>query len=477
MRCLAIVVLVLTSSFASAAPVWVTPKHRAAPPEEMLSGGPLAPVAPGQVPLWSRGAMIRIDLNADGTWHGALPIDAAGDLRIVPISAAGNDLSVTLHDQAGRQIWLSPETRDAAVETTEIPGIGAFTGYIATIPEAGVWKVSGTAPAGTRSVYLAYATGGVTALRSARVTDHTVVGTPITFRASAYADQQARPLGHVAMSMIVTSPGGDRRIVPMEGDDAGTHIASFTPELSGRYTVQIVSEGDTFLRTAEHTVSVIPNDIALGEVASGVLRDSGQTLRLAIGVRDHGRTEHCRVTTQLWGRDARGDAVPVCWIGGMTFHHSDGRGGVALPLDVDARWVARAKAVGPFELRHVEVRCPRTMALLSSAEVMPLAVEFPAGRIAAPENITANMRTVRRSDDLSFPVEVDVPSVDRVAGGHNLLLVHGYCADGNPWPLSDYTGALEIFSDPNSSRSHDEFALLIKAVADTTKSSGVVAHS
>lgn len=477
MHRLAIFVLVLTSSFAWAAPVWVTPKHRAAPPEEMLPGGPLAPVAPEQVPHWSRGAMLRIDLNADGTWQGTLPIDAAGDLRIVPISVPGNALSVTLRDEAGRQIWLSPETRDAEAETTEIPGVGAFSGYLVEIPEAGAWEVSVAAPAGTRSAYLAFATDGAAGLRSVRVTDRTVVGVPITFRASVHPDQDAIPVHGVAMTMIVTNPDGDRLVVPMRADGGGVLAASFTPQSSGRHIVQIVARGDGVLRTAQHVVSVVPDDLAIGEAAYGVLREASDTVRVSISVRDRGRTEHCRVTAQLWGRDQQGGAVPVCWIGGMAVAQVDREGQTVLPLDVDARWIDHAKAIGPYELRCVEVRCPRTLALLCGNKALPLALDFPLGRSSVSAEISPAMRVAPRSDELSFPVEVDVPADSRVAGGHNLLLVHGYCADGNPWPLSDYTGALEIFSDPNSSRSHDEFALLIKAIADTTKSSGVVAHS
>jgi hypothetical protein len=183
------------------------------------------------------------------------------------------------------------------------------------------------------------------------------------------------------------------------------------------------------------------------------------------------------VTAQIWGRDELGNAVPVCWIGGMTFPQIDAQGETVLALDVDTRWFNRADVVGPFELRRVEVRCPRTMALLSGSDAVALVLDLPEDRGAARLAISPEMRTAPRSDDLAFVVNMDLPVMPRVAGGHNLLLIHGYCAGGNPWPLSDFSGALEVFTDPEANRSHDEFALLIKMLADTTKSSGVVAHS
>lgn len=479
MHRLAILLLVLIGSIdAGAAPVWVTPKHRAAPPSEMLAGAPLAPVSPADVPIWSTGAMLRVDLGADGAWRGDLPVDVAGDLRILPISQAGDELTLTLHDGIERApIRLGPASTDAISEITEVPGVGFFTGSIVPVERASTWRVSISAPPGTRIAYLAFSTDSSVALRSARVTDRTVVGEPIAFRASMHAAVGAPAFGGVAMDIFVTTPDGERLSLPMRAERDGASMASFVPEVPGRYLVQTVARGDSFVRTAQHIVSVVADDVAVGDSASASMRDASHTLRIDIEAHDRGRSEHCRVTAQLWGRDDQGNAVPVCWVGGMTTLQVHREGHATLPIDVDARWISRAEATRPFELRRVEVRCPRTMALLSGADSLPLRLDELLPRMAAPAGILPEMRTAPRNDDYAFVVDVDVPSGDRVAGGHNLLLIHGYCAGGNPWPLADFSGALEVFSDPEANRSHDEFALLIKALADTTKSSGVVAHS
>ncbi len=277
--------------------------------------------------------------------------------------------------------------------------------------------------------------------------------------------------------MVVTRPDGTRQTSAMTDDGSGHFTGSFVPQSLGRFAVQVVAEGEGYLRTSQHVVSVVAEDISLGQSASAGLREQAGSFRIEIAATDHGRTEHCRVTAQIWGRDARGQAVPVCWIGGMTFPQFDSDGNAVLPLDVNTGWFSRAAAVGPFELRRVEVRCPRTMALLCGSDVIPLSLDLPEDQLAPRADMGIEMRTAPRSDDLAFPVDISVPAASRLAGGHNLLLIHGYCAGGNPWPLSEFTGALEVFSDPESNRSHDEFALLMKVLADTTKSSGVVAHS
>lgn len=475
MHRLAICILMLICSGAAHADqIWVTPKHRAAPPKEMLPGAPLAPVSPADVPLWSRSAMLRIDLDADGTWQGTLPIDAPGDLRIIALSRAGDELALTLDDTIRRNsIRLAPDTRDAISETSDIPGIGRFAGYIIPAPRAGTWNARITAPTGTRTTYIAYSTDSPLSLRSVRTTDRTVVANPITYRASVHATRGAPPLPDVAFTMNVSTPDDQRLTIPMQRAQDGTFSASFTPEGPGQYLVQTVARGDTFLRTAQHVVSVVPADITLRNTARAT--PIANSVRIDIRARNLGRTEHCRVTAQVWGHDDDANAVPVCWIGGMTFPNTDMRGAATLPLDLDARWFTRATA--PFELRHVEVRCPRTMTLISGADSIPLAIVAPIARERTRDATTPDMQTAPRNDNRAFTVDVDIPATARLAGGHNLLLVHGYCAGGNPWPLSDYTGALEIFSDPNANRSHDQFALLIKALADTTKSAGVVAHS
>ncbi len=56
------------------------------------------------------------------------------------------------------------------------------------------------------------------------------------------------------------------------------------------------------------------------------------------------------------------------------------------------------------------------------------------------------------------------------------MLVHGYCAGGNSFPTSQFTGEI-VFNDPNANRTHDQFANMIKNFGASYPSFGIVAHS
>lgn len=68
----------------------------------------------------------------------------------------------------------------------------------------------------------------------------------------------------------------------------------------------------------------------------------------------------------------------------------------------------------------------------------------------------------------------------RLNGGHKKILVHGYCAGGNPFPTGQFSNAI-AFSDPAApaSWSHDTFANKIDAFANANglDGCGCIAHS
>jgi len=57
-----------------------------------------------------------------------------------------------------------------------------------------------------------------------------------------------------------------------------------------------------------------------------------------------------------------------------------------------------------------------------------------------------------------------------------IVLVHGYCAGQNEFPLSHFTNAVQ-FHDYNQARSNDDFALRIKNFGDQFPAFTIVAHS
>jgi pimeloyl-ACP methyl ester carboxylesterase len=57
-----------------------------------------------------------------------------------------------------------------------------------------------------------------------------------------------------------------------------------------------------------------------------------------------------------------------------------------------------------------------------------------------------------------------------------LMLVHGYCSNGTPWPAANFTQPKIVFTDPNANRTHDQFAQLLRQFG-AASSFGIVGHS
>jgi hypothetical protein len=62
-------------------------------------------------------------------------------------------------------------------------------------------------------------------------------------------------------------------------------------------------------------------------------------------------------------------------------------------------------------------------------------------------------------------------------GSHVLVLSHGYCADSNPWPLSQFAGDAWPYENLETNLSNDAFAVDIALRAAQFKSYGIVGHS
>lgn len=161
------------------------------------------------------------------------------------------------------------------------------------------------------------------------------------------------------------------------------------------------------------------------------------------------------------GRDAAGTPAPVAWVGGMSTP-AEGK----LSLGFDPRWVQRAGAMAPFELRNLRIEDPDHFITLASAKRLALDLPPIAPKAAGKEIVIDDaMRMGPRP--MSMAREKGV--------GKRLLLVHGYCS-GGVWPAAQF-GTASTFLDVNQSRSNDQFAQRIKTFGNTWNSYGIVAHS
>jgi len=457
-------------------------KQLAGPIEE-IRHGVMAPVDPTETALRSGSAMIPVTLNRNAAgewvWRGDLAIDSAHfDLVFFDNS---RDWSLSLVQPGAKRVQPIGELSSDHRWTEFGIGEDRFPGdaYRFEDMTPGVWSLDiRTDDVRGHQGYLIYGTDSPYRLLSFRATEGQLVGNPINFVGYGFAaDGLAMPeaIGDLVQEawLQVTTPSGEHLRVDMaddglhgdQGAGDGVFGIDFVPSEAGAFLVQVVARGITpeglpFLRTAEHTLSVITADVTIaGEVASAYPTDE-KRLHIALPVDDFGITEKVRVSAEVWGT-RNGEMVPANWIGGMAYVEHG-----AVSLGLDTRWLSRAMVTAPFELRSVRVEDVDTFVPMDTRERI---------RLITPENLVPTRFSGKMIDaEMRMGPRPERP---RSKAGARLLLVHGYCS-GNAWgPVSGQFSNASVFQDFNQNRSHDQFANRIINFGSSYSSYGIVAHS
>lgn len=277
-------------------------------------------------------------------------------------------------------------------------------------------------------------------------------------------------------TLQVTAPDGsvENHVMHDDGlhDDgvAGDGIfgGGFTALQAGDHVAQVMIEGvdasgNRILRTAEHLLPFVDRSISLtgNRARATQAKAAGSRLAINIPVSAAKSDAHYRGYAEVWGRDGKGDAVPVAWVGGMVAVE-----GGQLDFGFDERWVAKASAQGPFELRNLRIEDPDSFVTVASAKRMALDMPQLRTRQKAADVVVDELMTMgpRPSGDVAAK-----------GVGKRLLLVHGYCS-GGVWPASQFSTA-SSFLDQNQNRTHDTFARMVGNFGSTWNSFGIVAHS
>lgn len=273
-------------------------------------------------------------------------------------------------------------------------------------------------------------------------------------------------IGNIRRSTaVVQTPKGE--IVPLEmsDDGNGNFRAAFTPQLAGKYFVQITSggltpEGREFLRTAEHSFEVAPRKLSIGDAAKTNLIDDLRW-QINLPVKNLKVNQKIVAHAEVW---ANGE--PVAWIGGMSLGQNADKRNASISLSLDSRWLARAGANSNYELRNLRIQDADSTILLGQKNRISLpSIYIPNAAIGYRGETTDEMRQGVKPER----------TVNDAVGG-KLMLIHGYCSGGNPFPVSQFTN-YAVFSDPNQNRTHDQFANLIRNFGASLPSFGIVAHS
>lgn len=458
---------------------------------KQLGGGPdefesMRAPNPAAGAIHSKSALIAVELAPDKSgrlgWQGSLPLDRP-DPQVLLLADEGHGWQLGLRTPSGnlqKAGLLAAEVKrgEFGMESTRFPSeLYQFRGL-----HQGHWKVElqadGTAPRqgfllieGNPAVELSsypshlrfHAGGqlGLTAQLSAEVAGKVALGAEAG-RIDAAHIRLTRPDGSVEkVAMFDDGKHGDGAAAD------GVFGGLFAAGNAGTLQAQVVvsgrgPNGAPLLRTAEHLIPVVDAGLAVaGPARSSIEKSSaGERLRIAVPVRAAKSSGHYRAYAEVWGRDASGKALPVAWVGGMVTVE-----GGEIGLGFDPRWVAKAGASSPFELRNLRLEDPNHFVSLAEAKSLPLAMSVPSRKYAAAELAV----------DETMLMGPRPASVHAKGTGSRLILVHGYCS-GGVWPTSQFSSA-STFLDANKNRSHDEFARRIRDFGATWNSFGTVAHS
>lgn len=461
-----------------------TPKQLAGPASDFLNGD-MGYVNPADTAIRSKSAMLPISLENVGgdtwVWRGEVAVDNQDTFNMMVFTGQDESWQVQLRAPEARQyqnvdqLYSSYKQTSYGIEQENYEG----EHFSFENMRAGSWsmKVVAESPR-TTDGYLLYGTTGPYRLVSYKLTTDTLIGQSVDFVATGFnADSETMEAGIVSHAyMTVTDPYGDKIKLAMYDDGLhnddlagdGIYGADFLPQSEGVHKVQILArglspEGEPFLRTSEHLVSVVAPEVVLNEQIARADRSDDIRLKVGLDVDTfEGGLDQFRVFAEVWGKDAHGEDLAISWIGGMVYAEN-GR----LDLGLDSRWIAYANAQGPFELRNVRIEDPDSFVTMARANAIPLQVD------ELPEVAFSKVNTIDDEMLMGPRPERNYQS----KAGHTLMLVHGYCSSDVWGPnMGSFSNATK-FTDFNKNRSHNAFAQEIASQGSGFDGYGVVAHS
>ena len=435
----------------------------------------------------SRSAMLPIVFtNGQATFD--IPVETLENLRLTLLAPTDSNWKITATNDSFGEVDLRKNTEIVERKDGEV-GLDGVN-YPAEIfsfnyVRAGNWRVTISAPQDSVANRGTNAASGFLVLTSdstyriysyvdtlSTLTNRSIGIVSSVFDSSVKTDSSVPTAIGSAIRNIqgtIVSPNGAEQKLRFVSAGNGQFRGNFVPTSGGEYRVQIKvdginADGENFIRTTEQIIEVLDDNAAFGKNAFTNLIDNTR-LQVNLPVSGLRNGQKAVVYGEIWAKDAEGKSSPVAWLGGMTRAESS-RLRTNLPLTVDGRWLALSDAKNNYELRNLRIQDPDYFVTLATADKMPLTItSMPENAVNYRGEISDEMRMGMRPER----------NITEAAGG-KLMLIHGYCAGGNPFPTSQFSNNI-VFNDPNKSRSHDQFANLIKNFGANYPSFGIVAHS
>lgn len=429
----------------------------------------------------SKSAMLPVRFQ-NGKWTVDVPVETTEDLRLTLLAPDSQAWQIKLFRDG-----VETNLRDSSLFIERTEGEVGLDGvkYPAEIfafnyTKGGVWRIEINAPNsgkrdGETAGYLVVTDKSPYQIYTYLDTNQTLTGKSIGIATRVFDTQADKTLPEAIAGSVISAngelilPNGTKQIFALRDHGDGIFTTKFVPRYSGQYTAQITvrgitPNGESFIRTSETLIQVVGDNAKLGKTSyTNLIDDTRLQINLPVSGLNNGRK--VIAYGEIWGENSSGEKFPVAWISGMTIAEG-AKSRTTLPLVLDGRWLALADTKSNFELRNVRLQDADYFVTLAQSERIALTIPLlPEAAKSAVSVITDEMRTGKRPNQ----------NINDAVGG-KLMLVHGYCSGGNPFPTSQFASNI-VFSDPNQNRTHDQFANLIRTFGAAYPSFGIVAHS
>ena len=456
-------------------------KQIGAPPEDVQRGW-LAPPNPAEHGARSRCAQLPLRFDGEAL-DVVFNVPKCDHVAIVPLGDGSASWSLTLTTPSGRLV----EEGDVGAEF-RVGGLWPIAEQAAhridlANPEAGQWslRIEG-GPVGKQGVLLVRDDAPVV-LRSALDSYQLLAGQSVQFSVGltdvvrtsdlAAASRDTKRRGFSTVDVTALWHDADGRVHPVSCNRRGGLFEVSVQPSEGEHVLQVDASifdsqtGTQMSRTVLHRIKVEADPPVLSGMVVVTPIDTHR-VGIQLACEDVGRRNKLLAGAEVWG--LVGDQMELAgWIGGMV---PVGDRGVELTLDT--RWLVAAGSNGTaVELRNLRLADPDSAITLAEVDAMLLgAIDVSADSV--DESSLKAMR-MGLADRGGVPIEVFRRS--DAAGGHNLMLVHGYCSSTISWPPGQFSGDVAVYANAYQNFSHDQYALDVMAFGNQYKSYSIAGHS
>jgi len=296
----------------------------------------------------------------------------------------------------------------------------------------------------------------------------------------------------------LTAPNGKTTRLSMSDDGFhsdelpldGIFGVNFIPNQVGYYQAQVTlagidEVGDTIYRTGQHLFYVAEDTVELtgtanGRVVGGVLHIDINAQYLKPVKSEAQPVPSYKVWGQIWGKGllTRKDKA-IGWVGGiydLVLTNPSQQGPGKITVEINLNWALKEAVVPPYNIRNLRIvdrdysipldiadkQIPIDLGLESEQLIQTL---FKEHDHQSPVVVTPEMKY--------GPIPQFLANASAPVQG-KLLLVHGYCAKSLPWPIADFTNAVQFDTQLSKNLLHDKFA---QEIHNFAQSKGITAFS